>query len=247
MPNCLAIDGGMKGLEQSDAFANSGIFIQSEAAMLASVVANPQEGDKILDCCAAPGGKSTHMAEIAHDNCDILSLDINESRTDLIKENCDRLGLKSISVKCMDATKISKDKDSRKSYNIVLCDVPCSGLGLIARKPDIRTKITFESMEELVDVQADILDHASKMVCPGGALVYCTCTLNSAENSKQVERFLEEHKNFHTVSIEKYIPDSVKRDDLRQEELENGMITLFPDIDGCDGFFICRMERNSDV
>ncbi len=247
MPDCLAVEGGIKGLEQSEAFARYGVFVQGEGAQLASVVADPHEGDRILDCCAAPGGKSTHMAELAHDKCEIVAVDINESRTELIEENCERIGIKSVSVKCMDATKLSKDKDSRKSYDIVLCDVPCSGLGLIARKPDIRTKLTFDGVESLLSVQAEILDNASKMVRPGGALVYCTCTLNSAENGARIADFLEEHKNFHTVSIERFMPEKLNVDDERLKELQNGMITLLPDTDSCDGFFICRMERSADV
>ena len=244
MPNCVAIDGGVRGIEQTDAFTKYGAFIQGEAAMLASVIADPQEGDKILDCCAAPGGKTTHMAELCGGNCEITSLDINESRTELIKENCARLGLDCVTVKCQDASKIAKDKDARKSYDLVLCDVPCSGLGLIGKKPDIRQKITYDDIEALLSVQAEILEQASKMVRPGGTLVYCTCTLNSDENGEQVDSFLEKHKNFHTVPIKSYLPSSLLIDERREEELAEGRITMFPDTDGCEGFFICRMERD---
>ena len=243
--DAIEISGGLKGLENSDIYSKYGMFIQGEAAMLASLIASPAEGNKILDCCSAPGGKSTHMAKLCHDNCSILSCDINESRLELVKENAERLGLKSISVQCCDASKISKEnKDSRKSFDLVLCDVPCSGLGLIGRKPDIREKITYERIEELLPIQASIIDSAAKMVCPGGTLVYCTCTLNSDENENQVANFLASHKSFHTVSILKYLPDTISLDDERKEAAENGMITLFPDIDGTEGFFICRMEKD---
>ena len=243
--DAIEITGGLKGLENSDIYSKYGMFIQGEAAMLASLIADPKEGNKILDCCSAPGGKSTHMATICHDNCTILSCDVSEPRLQLVTENADRLGLKSISVKCCDASKISKEnKDLRKSFDLVLCDVPCSGLGLIGRKPDIREKITFERIEELLPIQEAILDSASKMVAPGGTLVYCTCTLNSDENESQVAAFLESHKSFHTVSITRYLPDSIYLDDERKEAAENGMITLFPDTDGCEGFFICRMEKD---
>ena len=243
--DAVEITGGLKGLENSDIYSKYGMFIQGEAAMLASLIADPKEGNKILDCCSAPGGKSTHMATICHDNCSILSCDVSEPRLQLVSENADRLGLKSISVKCCDAAKISKEnKDLRKFYDLVLCDVPCSGLGLIGRKPDIREKITFDRIEELLPVQEAILDSASKMVAPGGTLVYCTCTLNSDENENQVATFLESHKSFHTVSITRYLPDSIVLDDDRKEAAENGMITLFPDTDGCEGFFICRMEKD---
>lgn len=243
--DAIEISGGLKGLESSDVYSRYGMFIQGEAAMLASIIANPKEGSKILDCCSAPGGKSTHMAAMCHDNCSILSCDISEPRLQLVTDNANRLRLKSISVQCCDASKIGKEnKDSRKSFDLVLCDVPCSGLGLIGRKPDIREKITFERIEELLPLQQDILDSAAKMVAPGGTLVYCTCTLNSDENESQVAQFLESHKSFHTVSIMRYMPDTIDMDDSRKEAAENGMITLFPDTDGCEGFFICRMEKD---
>ena len=243
--DAVEITGGLKGLENSAIYSKYGMFIQGEAAMLASLIADPQEGMKILDCCAAPGGKSTHMAAICHDNCSILSCDVSESRLLLVTENAERLGLKSVSVKCCDASKISKEnKELRKSFDLVLTDVPCSGLGLIGRKPDIREKITYERIEELLPLQEAILDSASKMVTPGGTLVYCTCTLNSDENENQVIKFLETHKNFHTVSIRQYIPETIALDEKRAEDASNGMITLFPDIDGSEGFFICRMEKD---
>ncbi|MCR4775612.1 MAG: 16S rRNA (cytosine(967)-C(5))-methyltransferase RsmB [Saccharofermentans sp.] len=243
--DAIEITGGLKGLENSDIYSSYGMFIQGEAAMLASLIADPTEGSKILDCCSAPGGKSTHMATMCHDNCSILSCDISEARLQLVTDNANRLGLKSISVKCCDASKIGKEnKDLRKSFDLVLCDVPCSGLGLIGRKPDIREKITFERIEELLPLQQEILDSASKMVAPGGTLVYCTCTLNRDENESQVESFLETHKSFHTVSVKRYLPDTMEMDEGRKEAAENGMVTLFPDIDGCEGFFICRMEKD---
>ena len=243
--DAIEISGGLKGLENSDLYSKYGMFIQGEAAMLASMIASPSEGNKILDCCSAPGGKSTHMASICHDNCSILSCDISEARLQLVSDNASRLGLKSISVKCCDASKISKEnKDLRKTFDLVLCDVPCSGLGLIGRKPDIREKITYERIEELLPVQQEILDSASKMVVSGGTLVYCTCTLNNDENESQIASFLESHKSFHKVSILKYLPDTIVLDEDRKKAAEDGMITLFPDIDGCEGFFICRMEKD---
>ncbi|MCR4688576.1 MAG: 16S rRNA (cytosine(967)-C(5))-methyltransferase RsmB [Saccharofermentans sp.] len=246
VPSCLEISGNLKNLEKTEAFTKYGVFVQGEGAMLASIVACPKKGDKILDCCAAPGGKTTHMAEIAGRDCEITALDINESRVELINENCARLGIDCVNTICMDAAKISKDKDNRKSFDIVLCDVPCSGLGLIGKKPDIRERMTFDDMEALLPVQYDILDHACKMVRPGGALIYCTCTLNSSENEEQVQRFIEEHKNFHTVSILDHLPNNIYMDNDRREEASNGMITLCPDTDGCEGFFICRIERDGN-
>ena len=245
IPDCVEITGGLNGLENSECFNKYGMFVQGQGAMLASHVAHPRVADKILDCCAAPGGKSTHMAQMCRDDLYIYAVDINESRLKLIQDNCERLGLTSIETICADASTISKDdKDSKKSYDIVLCDVPCSGLGLLGRKPDIRDKFTYDELDELIPLQYQILEHAAKMVRPGGTLIYCTCTLNSDENRNQVETFLSEHKKFHTVPIDKYLPEGIYMDEEREESVANGMITLLPNKDKCEGFFICRMERD---
>ena len=245
IPDCVEITGGLNGLENSECFNKYGMFVQGQGAMLASHVAHPRVADKILDCCAAPGGKSTHMAQMCRDDLYIYAVDINESRLKLIKDNCERLGLTSIETICADASTINKDdKDSKKSYDIVLCDVPCSGLGLLGRKPDIRDKFTYDELDELLPLQYSILEHAAKMVRPGGTLIYCTCTLNSDENQNQVEAFLSEHRKFHTVPIDKYLPEGIYMDEEREESVANGMITLLPHKDKCEGFFICRMERD---
>lgn len=245
IPDCVEITAGLNGLENSECFNKYGMFVQGQGAMLASHVAHPRVADKILDCCAAPGGKSTHMAQMCRDDLYIYAVDINESRLKLIQDNCERLGLTSIETICADASTISKDdKDSKKSYDIVLCDVPCSGLGLLGRKPDIRDKFTYDELDELIPLQYQILEHAAKMVRPGGTLIYCTCTLNSDENRNQVETFLSEHKKFHTVPIDKYLPEGIYMDEEREESVANGMITLLPNKDKCEGFFICRMERD---
>ena len=245
IPDCVEITGGLNGLENTEAFNKYGMFVQGQGAMLASHIAHPRVADKILDCCAAPGGKSTHMAQMCRDDLYIIAVDINEARLKLVRDNCERLGLTSIETVCADASKISKDdKDSRKSYDIVLCDVPCSGLGLLGRKPDIREKFSYDELDELIPLQYSILDHAAKMVRPGGTLIYCTCTLNSDENENQVETFLAEHKRFHTVPIDKFLPEDIFMDEERQESVANGMITLLPHLDKCEGFFICRMERD---
>ena len=245
IPDCVEITGGLNGLENTGCFNKYGMFVQGQGAMLASHVANPGVADKILDCCAAPGGKSTHMAQMCRDDLHIVAVDVNESRLELVRDNCARLGLTSIETVCADASKINKDdKDSKKTYDIVLCDVPCSGLGLLGRKPDIRDKFTYDELEELIPLQYSILDHAAKMVRPGGALIYCTCTINTDENEKQIGKFIAEHKRFHTVPIDKFLPEAIYMDDERAESVANGMITLLPHLDKCEGFFICRMERD---
>ena len=241
IPGSLKLLSGLNGLQSSELFKRGVFFVQSEAAMLAGLIAAPEAGMKILDCCAAPGGKSTHMAEICGDDCSILSTDISESRLSLIEENIKRLGLRSIKTKQMDATDMKELED--RSFDLVVADVPCSGLGLLGRKPDIREQISYNGIMDLLPVQAAILSEASSKVKAGGALVYCTCTLNPDENRGQVDRFLSEHDNFEICDISGLVPPELIIDDERKAGLISGNITLRPDIDGTDGFYICKMIR----
>ncbi len=244
IPDALVIDSvGDVALDKCDAFINGEFFVQGESAMLASLVASPKKGDKILDCCSAPGGKSTHMAELAGDECSITSLDVNKSRLELIEENIKRLNLKSISCKVADSTNLSATLDEDEKYDIVTCDVPCSGLGLLSRKPDIRLTITYDRIQELLPKQQKILNEASKFVKEGGTLIYSTCTINRAENEEQVNKFLAENPDFYAEDISIYLPSKIIIDDERKVSIKEGMITLLPDIDKCDGFFIARLRR----
>lgn len=238
MKDALIIDG--TNIETLSEFKDGLFFVQNEAAQLASIVADPDKDISILDCCAAPGGKSTHLAELTSDSAKITSLDINESRLELIRENAVRLGLENISVSSGDSTKAFEG-----TYDMVMCDVPCSGLGLMGRKPDIRLTISYDRIAELLPKQKQILQNAADAVRPGGKLIYCTCTLNRAENEERIEQFLIDNPDFSPVDITDIVPE-ILNDDLRREGLKRGMITLYPDIDGCDGFFVCRLERSTD-
>jgi len=225
-------------------FRDGLFFVQNEAAQIASMIADPQEGTDILDCCAAPGGKSTHMAELTDDKARILSLDINESRLDLIKDNYRRLGISSVDTMCADSTDL-RSALGQMRFDLVLCDVPCSGLGLMARKPDIRLTISYDRISELLPRQRLILQNASAYVRPGGVLCYCTCTLNRAENEETIQEFLKDHADFVASDITCSLPSTLIMDENREKDAHNGMLTLYPDIDGCDGFFICRLERRA--
>ena len=241
IPESLKLLSGLNGLQSSELFKKGAFFVQSEAAMLTSRIAAPKPSMKILDCCAAPGGKSTHLAEICGDDCSIISTDISESRISLIEENIKRLGLCSIKTKQMDATDMSELADG--SFDLVISDVPCSGLGLLGRKPDIREQISYEGIRSLIPIQAAILSQAASKVKAGGSLVYCTCTLNPEENRGQIDSFLEDHKDFETCDISPLVPAELIIDEDRKKELSSGNITLRPDIDATDGFYICKMIR----
>ncbi|MBR1796648.1 MAG: 16S rRNA (cytosine(967)-C(5))-methyltransferase RsmB [Clostridiales bacterium] len=211
--------GDSPSIENSIAYKNGDFMVQGEGAQMASIIASPSEGMRMLDCCAAPGGKSTHLAQLTNNKADITALDINASRVKLIDDNARRLGITSITAKVADSVTY-KDVEG---FDLILCDAPCSGLGLIGSKPDIRLTITYDRIEQIRQKQRLILDNMAGMVKDGGVLVYSTCTINKAENEDQVTWFTEEHKEFITESQR----------------------TFFPDQDGCEGFFVARLRRNN--
>ena len=232
-----------KNIDECSAFRSGLFFVQGEGAMLASLIAAPSEGDKILDTCAAPGGKSTHMAQLASDKASILALDINDSRLELIRQNLTRLGIKSVSVSRGDSTDLGSSLPASSSFDVVLCDVPCSGLGLMSGKPDIRHTISYSRIQELLPKQQQILSGASSYVKEGGTLVYSTCTLNRDENEKQVEAFLGSHPDFYADDLMQYLPSGLILDQDRESSARSGMITILPDEDRCEGFFVARIRR----
>ena len=240
LDSVLTIEAGHVSLENSLAFREGLFFVQNEAAALASVIASPHEGDRILDCCAAPGGKTTHMAELTHGNSDILALDSNPSRIELLKENLERLRIDNVRYAVCDCTDMSPIEET---FDLVLADCPCSGLGIIGRKPDIRLNMSYDKIRSIIEVQHTILRQAASRVRPGGTLIYCTCTINKDENERQVERFLEENRDFRACSLMPYLPENIIMDENRRQDAGRGYITLLPDSDNLDGFFISRMER----
>lgn len=240
IPDAFIIEGG--AIDKLKAFKDGWFFVQNESAQLVGLLANPKEGDKVLDCCAAPGGKTTHISELTNDKATVLALDINESRLELIRENAQRLGIHNIKVMKADSMKL-EDSLTDEKYDIVLCDVPCSGLGLMSRKPDIRQTISYERIEELLPKQRKILESSSKFVKKNGKLVFSTCTMNVKENEDNVSCFLANNSDFKACDITNLVPSGIKIDEKRREDMKNGYMTMFPDTDGFDGFFVCVMER----
>ncbi len=232
-------------LYELDSFRDGLFMIQDEAAMLAAILMDPEEGWKVLDVCSAPGGKTCHIAEKMRDKGRILALDINESRLQMVEENQARLGLTCIDTALADATDLVLElPDYNGYYNAVLADVPCSGLGLLLRKPDIRHTMTYEKMNDLLKVQETILNQASFFVRPGGTLIYSTCTINPHENDGQADAFLMSHEEFEEYPFDDILP---RKDALQTSghlmDAKRGRLKLLPDEDGCDGFYIARFRR----
>lgn len=191
---------------------------QDRGAYTASMVLAPKEGETIIDMCSAPGGKATHIAELIKDNGNILAFDIHEHKVSLIDNSAKRLGLKSINAHVGDSAVYNSKLNGIADR--VLCDVPCSGWGIIRRKPDI--KLSHTDLCELYDIQKKILDNGAKYVKIGGCIVYSTCTVNKKENEEIVSEFLSKNKNFEKTYEKNF----------------------YPNIDGCDGFYVCRLNKN---
>ncbi len=223
---------GTGDVELLSAYKDGLFHVQDIASQLCAANVRAQRGDVILDACAAPGGKSFTIAQTAQDDCTVIACDLHSSRVDLIAEGAKRLGLDSVKACRRDAAA----QGSKIMADRVLCDVPCSGLGVIRRKPDIKSKSRSE-LETLPELQYSILETNAACLKPGGRLIYSTCTLNPAENGEVFDRFLASHPEFKPAEL--FLPEGVER---RIQEPEHEL-TLFPERDGWDGFFMAAAVR----
>ena len=216
---------------------NKGYFtIQDESSMLVAEILSPKENAVVLDLCSAPGGKSTHMAQIMNNKGRIISCDIYDHKLNLVKETANRLGITIIETQKQDALKLNEEFIEKMDY--VLVDAPCSGLGIIRRRPEIKWNRQEKDIEELSSIQKQILNNAGKYLKPGGALVYSTCTIEREENLGVIEDFLKKNNNFVLYEFKHEINQST-------DNREKGYIQLFPHIHGTDGFFIARIVKQS--
>lgn len=229
MPNCFEVS-GTGDLEQLAAFKEGKFMVQDAAARLVAVIAAPQPKDRVLDVCAAPGGKSFALAIDMEDKGEILSCDIHPHKLKLLEKSADRLGIHSVRVQQADGREHHAVWE--KQADLVVADVPCSGLGIIRKKPDIRYKDPKE-LAKLPEVQRAILENAATYVRPGGALLYSTCTVLPEENEDVTEDFLTRHPEFRLEHFSLPLPIGPK----------NGHLTLWPQRFGTDGFYICFMRR----
>lgn len=227
---------GTSSIEEKESFRKGFFQIQDESSMLVAHVMEPKPGERILDMCSAPGGKATHIAELMGNEGEIVARDIHLHKLKLIEENCGRLGINIVRTELYDATQ--PDADSFERFDRVLLDAPCSGLGVIRRKPDLRWKKEPDNFGELAELQGRMLDTASGYVKAGGTLIYSTCTINKIENIMVVRSFLERNRQFRMESLNSRIPES-----MACKSAEEGYLELFPNTCGTDGFFIARLEK----
>ena len=218
VPNALYID-GYDFLSGITAFQEGKFYVQDVSSMLVSLWAEPKEGAQVIDVCAAPGGKSIHMAELLHGTGMVEARDLTEYKVSLIEENIERCGLTNIRAKQADARVL--EEDSVGKADIVIADLPCSGLGVIGKKPDIKYKMSEAKCAELAALQREILHTVQNYVKSGGVFMYSTCTINPQENEENVQWFLKEHADFELERQQQILPKKGKN----------------------DGFFLARMVR----
>lgn len=229
-PDMVSLDGGA---HIADGIRAGLYFVQDPASRLCVRALGARPGETVIDTCAAPGGKSLSAALDMENRGRVLSFDLHENKLSLIRRAADALGVTILTAAARDAR--TPDEMLVGQADRVLCDAPCSGLGVIAKKPDIRYK-SLDTVRALPRVQYEILSGAARYVRPGGVLVYSTCTLNPDENERVVRRFLDAHPAFAPEAFD-LGPAGASPD---------GMRTFWPPRDGCDGFFIARMRRTDE-
>lgn len=231
LPNALLADGS-GAIHKTDCFKDGLFHVQDISSQLCCAALAPEENDTVLDICAAPGGKSFTLAQLMKNKGRLISCDVYDHRLKLIQDGAERLGIGNIEVLLNDGASYNKDLPKADK---ILCDVPCSGLGVIRKKPEIRYKKA-EEVDKLSDLQYAILCISSQYLKIGGELVYSTCSLNPNENERIIERFLCEHNDFESVRV---------LENIKRYGDDTDYLTLMPHIHGCDGFFISCLRRKA--
>lgn len=226
---------GVEGFANIETFRDGKFTIQDVSSMLAVEAAGIKPGDFVLDVCAAPGGKSLHAAVKTGENGRVEARDVTERKTDLIEENKERLKKQWVRTKVWDASVL--DESMVESADVVLADVPCSGLGILGKKRDIKYRVSSESLETVCELQKKIVDTVWQYVKPGGTLLYSTCTIHKAENEDMVSYIMKKYP-LKTESLNEYLPR-----ELWSETTEKGFLQLLPGVQESDGFFIARFKR----
>ena len=228
---------GFDHIESLLAFQKGWLQVQDLSSCLVGLAANPQEGDVVLDVCGAPGGKALHIADLLKGTGHVQVRDVSEQKVNLINENIDRSGFSNLTAQVWDALVL--DEAFLEKADIVLADLPCSGLGILGKKPDIKQKMKPEALASLAKLQREILSVVWQYVKPGGILIYSTCTIDKQENEENMTWFLEQFP-FQPVDIQGRLGEK-----LNCETMKEGYLQLLPGLYPCDGFFLSVMQRVS--
>jgi 16S rRNA (cytosine967-C5)-methyltransferase len=227
----LIQSGGEESLFESKLFTAGFITVQDQSSMMVAHLLDPKSTDSVLDLCSAPGGKTTHIAQLMNDKGIIDARDVSYEKLYMVRENLDRLDIKSVNLNVGDARVL--DYDAFDAYDRVLLDAPCSGLGIIRRKPDIRWQRTEDDLTQLSEIQLEMLENASKYVKIGGVIIYSTCTITKRENEEVAKVFLSRHPEFEMDRLP----------EISEEYINDGQLKIMPHLHGMDGFYACRLKR----
>jgi 16S rRNA (cytosine967-C5)-methyltransferase len=222
----------LSGIAQMNIFQTGQFSIQDESAALPILLLDPKPGDRVIDVCAAPGGKSTFIAERMQNKGTVVAIDKYESKLNLIRMSCERLGLTCVEPMIGDSLELQTEPGDR-----VIVDAPCSGFGVLRKKPDIKWKREPEDIPRLTRQQSGLLDNAARLVKPGGVLVYSTCTTEPEENQQQIHSFLKRHPEFRIDNAAQYVSQAVISDE--------GFIETFPHRHQVDGSFAARLVKTT--
>lgn len=236
IPNALRLSSGVGNIPSLVGFTEGLWTVQDASAQLAALILDPQPLDVVIDACAAPGGKTTHIAELMGDRGMILACDRTESRMKKLQQNCDRLNLSSIQIRIGDSREVI---DFENKADRVLLDVPCSGLGTLHRHADARWRQTPDEPAKLAILQTELLNQAQTWVKAGGILVYSTCTIHPAENEEVIEKFLSTHPHWQLVA-----PNLPKEFMIKPER---PWLKILPHKHNMDGFFIAKLQKLSNI
>ncbi|MBD5552465.1 MAG: 16S rRNA (cytosine(967)-C(5))-methyltransferase RsmB [Lachnospiraceae bacterium] len=226
----------LEGLHRLPGFAEGIVTVQDVSSMLVTECAGIRTGDFVLDVCAAPGGKTLHAACKLRGSGQVEARDVSEDKAELIRENIRRMGAENVGVKVWDARVFDEDMEGKA--DVLYLDLPCSGLGVLGKKRDIKYHVSKESLEELVKLQREIIQTCWRYVRPGGVIIYSTCTVHRRENEEQVEWMCGEFPLVRE-NLNLYL-----QKELQCAEAESGMLQLMPGSHDCDGFFLARLRRS---
>ncbi len=235
IPECIYLFNGQAA--KTTAFQKGFVTIQDESSMIPAHALQAEPGMSVLDMCAAPGGKTTHIAEKMKNTGKLVAMDIHQHKLKLVRENADRLGFSFIETMEMDARKASEIFPAA-SFDRILVDAPCSGLGVVKRKPDIKYTKSEKDFDSLKPIQLKLLEEAHTLLKPEGILVYSTCTVDREENEGTTKIFLEKHPDMQLTSF----PDVIK--DIKKQDQE-GMLQIFPQDLRSDGFYVAVFQKKS--
>jgi len=224
----------LAGITQLDIFQQGFFSIQDESAALPVLLLDPKPGERIMDLCAAPGGKTTLIGELLDNRGSVIAVDKYEHKLNLIRQSCERLGINSVETLTADSSTLEMAPVDK-----VLVDAPCSGLGVLRKKPDLRWKREPEDIAHLALLQENLMENAARLVKPGGILVYSTCTTEPEENESLVKAFLGRHPAFQLDNASQFVNKSVVTDD--------GFVQTFPHRDHIDGSFAARLRKSLET